>query len=400
VVAKEGIKGYLYIESFKQQHVKQAIEDIRNLSMGKWQQLMVPIREMTDVLRVFKDDAALKRGSWVRIKRGMYRDDIAQVDYVDKSRNQVALKMLPRVDYSRKRGALKGTEDATRKRKRGRPPAKMFDQEAIKSVGGEVNHDGDFVVFEGNHFRNGFLYKNFGMSAIVYDGVKPTLQELEKFEATIDDVDLEVGGTGSRDAAAPALQPGDVVEVVEGDLKNLTGRVVSLEGDSITIKPHHKDLQDLLAFQARELRKAFKEGDHVKVVAGRYEGETGLVVRIEHNLAILFSDLTMHELKVRPQDLQLCLETSSGVDASGQYQLGDMVQLDPQTVGVIVRLEKEAFKVLTQHGKEVNAKPHALQLRKSRGVALDSRQVKIVGTLNPRTSPLNIPVPSTSPMGL
>lgn len=48
----------------------------------------------------------------------------------------------------------------------------------------------------------------------------------------------------------------------------------------------------------------------------------------------------------------------------------------PQTVGVIVRLEKEAFKVLTQHGKEVNAKPHALQLRKSKGVALDSRQVR------------------------
>ena len=55
-----------------------------------------------------------------------------------------------------------------------------------------------------------------------------------------------------------------------------------------------------------------------------------------------------------------------------------LASISPQTVGVIVRLEKEAFKVLTQHGKEVNAKPHALQLRKSRGVALDSRQVKIV----------------------
>ena len=51
------------------------------------------------------------------------------------------------------------------------------------------------------------------------------------------------GGGGSRDGAAPALQPGDVVEVVEGDLKNLTGRVVSLEGDSVTIRPRHKDLQ-------------------------------------------------------------------------------------------------------------------------------------------------------------
>ena len=69
-------------------------------------------------------------------------------------------------------------------------------------------------------------------------------------------------------------------------------------------------------------------GDHVKVIAGHHEGETGLVVRIDANLAVLFSDLTMHELKVRPRDLQLCLETSSGVDSSGKYQLGDLVLIE------------------------------------------------------------------------
>ena len=82
MVAVEGLKGYIYIESYKQQYVKQAIEDIGNLRIGKWQQLMVPIREMTDVLRVVKDSTALKRGSWVRIKRTMYKDDIAQVGVV------------------------------------------------------------------------------------------------------------------------------------------------------------------------------------------------------------------------------------------------------------------------------------------------------------------------------
>ena len=46
----------------------------------------------------------------------------------------------------------------------------------------------------------------------------------------------------------------------------------------------------------RELRKHFNVGDHVKVIAGRHEGETGLIVRVETNLAILFSDLTMHEV--------------------------------------------------------------------------------------------------------
>lgn len=44
-----------------------------------------------------------------------------------------------------------------------------------------------------------------------------------------------------------------------------------------------------------------------------------------------------------------------------------------QTVGVIVRLEKEIFKVLTQHSKEVNVPQHAIQPRKTRAVALDAK---------------------------
>lgn len=30
-----------------------------------------------------------------------------------------------------------------------------------------MTYDGDFLVFEGSHFRNGFMYKQFGMNAIV-----------------------------------------------------------------------------------------------------------------------------------------------------------------------------------------------------------------------------------------
>lgn len=56
--------------------------------------------------------------------------------------------------------------------------------------------------------------------------------------------------------------------------------------------------QDPLTFSAHELRKFFKDGDHVRVIAGRYEGDTGLIVRVEENLVILFSDLTMHEVSI------------------------------------------------------------------------------------------------------
>lgn len=55
-----------------------------------------------------------------------------------------------------------------------------------------------------------------------------------------------------------------------------------------------------MEFPAHELKKYFKMGDHVKVLAGTYEGDTGLIVRVEENMVVLFSDLTMHEVKLRP----------------------------------------------------------------------------------------------------
>lgn len=66
----------------------------------------------------------------------------------------------------------------------------------------------------------------------------------------------------------------------------------------------------------------------MKVLSGRYEGDTGLIVRIEENRAVLFSDLTMHELEVLPRDLQLCSDMATGVDSMGQFQWGDLVQLE------------------------------------------------------------------------
>lgn len=38
VVAPEGVKGYIYIEAFKQPHVKVCIENVSNLRMGYWKQ--------------------------------------------------------------------------------------------------------------------------------------------------------------------------------------------------------------------------------------------------------------------------------------------------------------------------------------------------------------------------
>lgn len=388
VVAPEGVKGYIYIESYKQPHVKAAIENVGNLRMGIWKQQMVPIKEMTDVLRVVKEQTGLKAKQWVRLKRGIYKDDIAQVDYVDLAQNQVYLKLLPRIDYTRPRGALRTAQsesEAAKRKKKRRPPAKPFDPEAIRAIGGEVTSDGDFLIFEGNRYsRKGFLYKNFTTSAIIAEGVKPTLSELERFEEAPEGIDIELSGTPSTGgnsgkddlAVTHSFSNGDNVEVCEGELMNLQGKIVSIDGNMIMVMPKHEELKEALEFQAQELRKYFTMGDHVKVVAGRYEGDTGLIVRVEQNRVVLFSDLSMHELEVLPRDLQLCSDMATGVDSLGQFQWGDLVQLDAQTVGVIVRLERENFHVLSMHGKVVEARRQGLTKRRENrnAVALDHQQ--------------------------
>ena len=40
-----------------------------------------------------------------------------------------------------------------------------------------------------------------------------------------------------------AMLPGDIVEVVEGELKGLEGKVITSSDDSITIMPRHEDLK-------------------------------------------------------------------------------------------------------------------------------------------------------------
>ncbi|XP_033751673.1 transcription elongation factor SPT5-like [Pecten maximus] len=380
VISKESLKGYIYIEAFKQTHVKQAMEGIGNLRMGLWSQQMVPIKEMTDVMKIVRESTILKAKAWVRLKRGLYKEDLAQVDFVEPAQNIVHLKLIPRIDYTRQRGVLRNAQDAEKRKKKRRPGQKLFDLDQVRQIGGEVSTDGDFLLFENNRYsRKGFLFKSFAMSAIIAEGIKPTLAELEKFEDQPEGAEVDLIPEKSAGDVSHTLIPGDVVEVCEGELVHLQGKVISVDGNKITMLPKHEDLKDPLEFPCHELKKHFKMGDHVKVIAGRYEGDTGLIVRVEENMVVLFSDLTMHELKVLPRDLQLCADMATGVDSLGQFQFGDLVQLDPQTMGAIVRLEKENFQVLSMHNKVLNVKPQSVTRKKDtkNAVALDSESNNI-----------------------
>ncbi len=124
-----------------------------------------------------------------------------------------------------------------------------------------------------------------------------------------------------------SFAPGDQVEVCEGELINLQGTIVGIDGDSIRILPKHEALKDEIPFKAHELRKYFSVGNHVKVLSGGFEGETGMIVGIEGIKAIVLNDGTKDEMTVKTSNLQICKETATGVDSTGQFQLKDLVNI-------------------------------------------------------------------------
>jgi len=76
-------------------------------------------------------------------------------------------------------------------------------------------------------------------------GVKPTLSELERFEEAPEGIDIELPSTGpggKDDVTSHNFSAGDNVEVCEGELVNLHGKILAIDGNVITLMPQHEDL--------------------------------------------------------------------------------------------------------------------------------------------------------------
>lgn len=90
-------EGYIYVEAFKDIHVKQACEGLNSI-LNKF--ILVPTEEMPVV---FQNDKAknseLREHQWVRVKNtGPYNGDIALVESVGD--NKVWVRMIPRIDQT------------------------------------------------------------------------------------------------------------------------------------------------------------------------------------------------------------------------------------------------------------------------------------------------------------
>uniref|UniRef100_A0A1J3JKM7 Transcription elongation factor SPT5 n=1 Tax=Noccaea caerulescens TaxID=107243 RepID=A0A1J3JKM7_NOCCA len=351
VVALDHLKNYIYVEADKEAHVKEAIKGMRNIYANQ-KILLVPIREMTDVLAVESKAIDLSRDTWVRMKIGTYKGDLAKVVDVDNVRQRVTVKLIPRIDLQALASKLDGREVA--KKKAFVPPPRFMNIDEARELHIRVERRRDSMTgdyFEnigGMLFKDGFLYKTVSLKSITAQNVTPTFDELEKFNKPSENGESDFGGLSTLFANRKKghFMKGDAVIVIKGDLKNLKGWVEKVDEENVLIRSEMKGLPDPLAVNEKELCKYFEPGNHVKVVSGTHEGATGMVVKVDQHVLIILSDTTKEHVRVFADHVVESSEVTTGVTQIGEFELHDLVLLDNMTFGVIIRLENEAFQVL------------------------------------------------------
>lgn len=240
VVVKEGLPGYIYVESHYKQSVLNAIEKCRFVS-GRIS--AVPLDEMVEAVSYRRREIAVH--SYARVRRGRYRDDAALI--VRKiSDEMVRARLVPRV------GGRRGLLVAT-------------DHESAVRVKGGVVYNKEF--YDGR----GFLERNFLVTELRL-GETPSVREAQELR----EKDLRVGET---------------VTVRTGELRTLRGTIRTKREGELVIETGSRTY----AVSERDVQKSVLLGDEVGVQGGG----NGVVVHIEGDDAVVALENFTREVSVK-----------------------------------------------------------------------------------------------------
>lgn len=341
-------QGFIYVEARRLADVSHCIQGIDYVYPKKCTQL-VEIKEMPQILRINKAKK-LQSGDWVKIRRGKYKGDVAQVDDVEPNGLDASLRIVPRLDYGFNEdlnappvdGGLKG--QMPKRKRQGtkaakRPPQRLFSEvdakkKHLKFLKSNSSLGKRHWEYLGDTYINGYLIKDFKVAHLETDNVKPMLEEVAKFTASgqgeTENLDLSSLLANARNnVTGESFMPGEMVEVYEGEQQGVYGKAISVHADIVTMHVTNGDLQGQnIDVPVKGLRKRFKAGDHVKVIGkNRYTDEVGMVLHVQDDKVTFLSDLGSQEITLFGKDLRETTDT--GVAGGyGKYEIHCLVQIE------------------------------------------------------------------------
>ncbi|ODV85119.1 hypothetical protein CANARDRAFT_199008 [[Candida] arabinofermentans NRRL YB-2248] len=381
IFQRDSFTGYVYVEARRMDAVNRITEGIPGIYNQN--KILVPIEEYPDLLRPGKsDEVQLQPGAYVRVRTGKYKGDLGIIDNLAENDLEVRVKLVPRLDYGRSSTQQvfdSSTDGETKKRgpvfnSKFRPPQRLFSEIEASQYDPEhlstSKRDRGYFIYRNEEYIDGFIYKDIKIQQIDSKNIKPTLYELTLFNSGSgsEGIDLQSIASSLKDSAEKGIvfQPDDRVEIVSGEQAKMKGKVMSAPEASIAriVLEGNNDADvdgSIVEIPTSTLRKIFLPGDHVTVIYGVHAEESGLIVKIEDNQVTLVSDLTKKDITVFPNYLMKSTDSSTTSSQIGRFELHQLVQLNSQAVGLIIKAEKEVFTVLSTDGRVLQVEPKSIQ---------------------------------------
>jgi transcription elongation factor SPT5 len=241
--ALDKFPGHIFIEAHRDFHVKEAIKGLKNLNINTVK--IIPVKEVT---QVFSPDPtkqpSLEVGQFVRIKKGIYAEDLAVVLDFDDGYKRIKIKHVPRLAQSYNDDNEDTDKEALARSKKMRPAKRFFNPEEYpeaKSL--ESKKRGSQIwAFDNKRFENGLIVRTIWLKNLKTDNIIPTLEEVEVFQKS------EVTKDGRDNIFERAkktieeskkfvrnLEKGDRVQIIQGDLNGLKGIVTEVTEGQVKV---------------------------------------------------------------------------------------------------------------------------------------------------------------------
>lgn len=353
----DSLKGYIYVEAFKEANVREAVSGISALRENSIK--IVPLTEMTQVFnfdQIQKVD--LKPKQWVRIKTGFYEGDLAQVVHIEDPMNKVYIRLVPRIQEDTFAGKRESNGDYSKK-KSVKPRQKLFNPQNFKDsvLKSHPILSQQCYMWNKQTFMDGFLIKSVRAKSLITEDVIPKIEELRVFDLA--KMRQEGGGTNmdienlintiqeTQISKKKKFAKGDKIKIIKGGLKGITGRIDSHYEGVVRIIADVQDFTELLELPEDLVVKEFLPGDLVKVVIGPHVGKHGLIVKVEDDTAFIFSESTNSEFKASCHDIVYSNYQMNDSEQNLYYQLGDLVKINgTNTVCYVLDVHKYSLKLI------------------------------------------------------
>ncbi|KAL5231855.1 hypothetical protein ABZP36_030631 [Zizania latifolia] len=342
--ALDHVRGFVFVEAEKACDVTEACKGFCSVYVSRISS--VPAAEVPSLLSSRTKPFTISPGTWVRMKNGNYKGDLAQVASADNARKRVMIKLIPRVDLqaiSKKFGGAISLKEAVV------PAPRLISSQELEFFRPhmEMRRDrqtGDvYEVLDGLMFKDGFLYKRVALSSLIYWGIQPTETELLKFsssptnKSSADDLDWvsrmygpkkrnlprerdmkasssKVSSAKEKCSKASNLKASTSTENYEDDGFNLHdlvlfgrkdfGVVIAFEKDGLRILKggpegsavniRKQDIKKVCAdkmFTAVDhKKKAISINDTVNVLEGPFQGKQGVVKHLYMGILFIYNE--------------------------------------------------------------------------------------------------------------